>query len=135
MVVRREIRKTRFISSSEGSLQMRPNGLSLKRKCEINADLFLQENRLKRQKYGPVYRCNIFTEYGPMHVSKNCGHPKTEDIKELIILGGGNITDNVEKAKYIIGYLPQRECLKETWILSCIMQGHVLNITKHFKIL
>lgn len=69
-----------------------------------------------------------------MYVSSSCAHPKTEDIKELIVLGGGRITDDVNKAKHIVGFVPDRDCLKETWILSSIMQGNVLNITKQFKI-
>ncbi|XP_065224517.1 uncharacterized protein MCPH1 [Planococcus citri] len=94
----------------------------------------VKENRIKRQKFGPVYRCNIFTNCGAMFVSPSCAHPKTDDIKELIMLGGGRITDNAAKAKHIVGHVAQRECLKETWILSSIMQGQVLNITSHFKI-
>lgn len=93
----------------------------------------MQENRIKRQKYGTVYQCDVFAECGSMYVSRSCTQPSVEDIKELILLGGGRLEEKLVQASYIIGSVPKRKHIKEIWILNCILQGSIVDLNKYVK--
>ncbi|XKL62774.1 hypothetical protein PGB90_002607 [Kerria lacca] len=93
----------------------------------------VKENRLKRQKLGSAYQCDIFSKCGTMYVSKSCIQPKVEDLKELILLGSGRLEEHPDKAAHIIGFMPKHEYVKEVWILNCILQCYIIDINKYVR--
>lgn len=79
--------------------------------------------RAERQAFGARYSIDIFRDIGPIYVSPQC---KCADIKELILLCGGKVTERKSRARYIIGKfykndsVTKRICLDFTWILDSI---------------
>lgn len=55
-----------------------------------------------------------------MYIEDNTTPPSLI-LKELIRIAGGNITDNFNKAKIVIGM----EGIKESWVLDSISNGEV----------
>lgn len=93
----------------------------------------IQENRLKRQEYGKSYRCHVLKELGSVYVSKLCTQPTSDDLEEIITLAGGSLVNSFHKASFIVGPVPDREYVKEVWILNCILQGMVIDAKKYIR--
>lgn len=88
--------------------------------------------RAERQAFGARYRIDIFRDVSPIYVSADC---KCSDIKELILLCGGRLTDSKRRARYIIGKYYDKHfngiCLDMAWILDSISISKIKKIDKY----
>ena len=66
---------------------------------------------------------DLFIACGPIYV-ENGTNPPTRIIKDLIKTAGGEITEDVKRAKIVIGV----EGLKEAWIMDSITTGKVQSV-------
>lgn len=90
--------------------------------------------RSERQAFGATYRINIFRDIGRIYVWPQC---ECVDLRELILLCGGQTTDRKNRARYIIGKYYENTnfvkgiCLKMTWILDSISISKLKKIEKY----
>lgn len=97
--------------------------------------LLLQINRIERQAFGPSYKMDIFRNFDAFYVSPTC---MCKQLKELIILCHGKITQTERQARYIICEYYRMHIdtqkivqLHPNWILDSITAGKVEKHTKY----
>lgn len=88
--------------------------------------------RAERQAFGSSYRIDIFRDVGPIYVSSEC---KCSNVKELILLCGGRLTDSKRRARFIIGKFYDNNfnglCLDMTWVLDSISISKIKKTNKY----
>lgn len=81
---------------------------------------------MERQLFGNTYRMNIFSDVGTIYLSNN---RKCEDLKELIQLCDGELSNNYMDSTYIVGeYFPEcglKKCLSPNWIIDSIINAQI----------
>lgn len=95
-----------------------------------------QINRIERQAFGSSYKMDIFRNFDAFYVSPKC---MCKQLKELITLCHGKITQYEQQARYIICECYQMHIdsqikfiqLHSNWILDCISTGTILKFTKY----
>ncbi|XP_050533488.1 microcephalin-like isoform X2 [Daktulosphaira vitifoliae] len=76
----------------------------------------------QKNTFGSLLTFHIFDTAGKIYISDSC-EPPAKDLKRLVRTCGGNITNNVNSAKVVIGSNPKTNFnVNEKWILDCITQ-------------
>ncbi|KAH8275121.1 hypothetical protein KR026_000131 [Drosophila bipectinata] len=91
--------------------------------------------RTERQAFGVHYQCELFRFMEPFYVSSLCQPIQFNNMKELLLLGGGKLTENRFKAKYIIGDKRRAEderiYLSPYWVLDSITNMQIQRFGKY----
>lgn len=98
-----------------------------------------QINRIERQAFGRKYRMDIFRNFDKFYLASNC---TCKNLRELIILCHGKVTQNVQQARYFITetYRFNNDLSKTSlqlhpnWILDSISAGKVEKFTKYILV-
>ena len=67
--------------------------------CNYKSVMYLQQCRLERQAFGPVFSLELFAHAGRLYVSHGTS-PSVSDLTELLQLCGGRIVNNVDCLLY-----------------------------------
>lgn len=89
-----------------------------------------QRCRIQKQAFGKYFSFDVFDECGPIYISKNC-NSRYEDLKELVVLSGGKLSEIVADAKIIVGIHIEdssKKCVTAEWILDSITLGRCKTI-------
>lgn len=84
----------------------------------------LQQCRLQKLSFGPVYSLDLFSSCDAIYVSRNSIPPK-RDLEELITLCGGRIVASTRSASLLVGNISSLrykhiKCVNEKWVLDSI---------------
>ncbi|KAF2898014.1 hypothetical protein ILUMI_08155 [Ignelater luminosus] len=82
----------------------------------------VQQCRMQRQAFGPLFSMDIFVNCGPIYVGHN-SLPRRSDLQELIELCKGVITNVAYNANIVVGDWVRYEgvtCVTEKWVLDSI---------------
>lgn len=98
-------------------------------------DLIQQINRIERQAFGRTYRLDLFRNLEDFYLSSNCS---CKNLKELVTLCYGKVTQNVLQARYIITECYRTDIdsngpmqLHPNFILDSISAGKIEKLRKY----
>lgn len=106
---------------------------------QFSFNKFKQANRIERQAFGHRYRMDIFRNFEKFFLALDC---TCKNLKELVILCHGKVTQNITEARYFItekhrtdlGLSKTSLQLHPNWILDSISAGKVEKFTKYIVV-